>query len=104
MTFSDFLKALVRELIVGSADGIIVGLVLFGVAWWKGGALIAYTILVGLFTVVLLADLCGLFLPYLLKMCRIDPAVATSSIITALLDVVGLAILFSYAVKILDFS
>mmetsp|Transcript_24176 Transcript_24176/g.39718 ORF Transcript_24176/g.39718 Transcript_24176/m.39718 type:complete len:445 (+) Transcript_24176:211-1545(+) len=101
MSWMDFWKALGIETVVGSADGLIIGCVMFGVAWWKGGQMIAITVLVSLFTVVVFADLIGLLLPFAFKYFKIDPAVATSSIITAVLDVVGLAIFFGYAVKIL---
>jgi magnesium transporter len=51
--------------------------------------------------IVLVANLFGALLPFALERINVDPAVASSPLITSIMDVLGLIIYFSIAVIIL---
>ena len=50
---------------------------------------------------VLAANFFGALLPFLLERINIDPAVASSPLITSIMDILGLIIYFSIAVLLL---
>ena len=52
-------------------------------------------------SVVLVANIFGALLPFLLQRVRVDPAVASNPLVTSVMDVLGLIIYFSIAVLIL---
>ena len=52
--------------------------------------------------IVIVANVIGVVLPFTLTRLKIDPAVASSPLITSLMDAIGLLIYFSIAARILD--
>jgi len=54
--------------------------------------------------IVLVTNLLGAGLPFILSSLRMDPAVASSPLVTSIADVVGLAIYFSIASNILGLA
>lgn len=99
---SDWAGALTKEILVGILMGCAMGGLAFLVGWLYGGeSTIAQVIGLSMLAIVLVANLFGALLPFALERIRIDPAVASSPLITSIMDVLGLIIYFSIAVLIL---
>jgi magnesium transporter len=112
VTLSDWWRVLRREL----ASGLMLGtaLAVLGFCriwmWQKVGfqdygphfLLIALTVGMSLVGVVLFGSVVGAMLPFLLRMMRMDPAVASAPLVATLVDVTGLVIYFNIAYRILS--
>lgn len=98
----DWLKALSKEISVGVLLGVAMGIIAYGVGavYGRDGS-IALIIGMSMVSIVLVANTFGALLPFLLQRVKIDPAVASSPLITSVMDVLGLLIYFSIAVLVL---
>lgn len=86
---------LFKELGVGTINGLICSILLFGYSFFSGqGYELAYTVSVALFIVIVFSSLFGTFFPLLLNRLKFDPAHATGPFITTSNDVLGLFIYF----------
>ncbi len=97
----DWLKLLVKELSVALALGVTMGLFVWGVGSWLGGAQLGLAIALAMICVVLVGSLFGLLLPFVLERLRFDPATASAPLITSVADIAGIVIYFSIATIIL---
>ncbi|PXA04545.1 magnesium transporter [Coraliomargarita sinensis] len=99
---NDWLKALIKEISVGVLLGLAMGVIAYfvGALYGRDGS-IALIIGLSMVSIVLVANSFGALLPFLLQRVKIDPAVASSPLITSVMDVLGLLIYFSIAVLIL---
>lgn len=98
----DWISAMSKEILVGILMGLAMGGLAFIVGWIYGGeSSIAQIIGLSMLSIVLVANLFGALLPFALERINIDPAVASSPLITSIMDVLGLIIYFSIAVIVL---
>ena len=98
----DWLPAVLKEILVGICMGCAMGGLAFIVGWLYGGeGNIAQVIGWSMLSIVLVANIFGALLPFALDRVRIDPAVASSPLITSIMDVLGLIIYFSIAIVLL---
>ena len=98
----DWVSAMSKEILVGILMGLAMGGLAFIVGLIYGGdSSIAQIIGLSMLCIVLVANLFGALLPFALERINIDPAVASSPLITSIMDVLGLIIYFSIAVIIL---
>lgn len=96
-----------RELRTGTVMGIMVGLVgamriigwqlMFDGVYGAHYMSLAMTVGVSLLGVVILGCLAGSMLPFLLRICKFDPASASAPFVATLVDVSGLIVYFSVA-------
>jgi magnesium transporter len=93
--------AIGREIGIGALLGMTIGLATWGLGLFKGGVEIGIVVGLTMIAVVIVSNLIGVILPFLLTRLRMDPAVASSPLITSVADVVGLIIYFSIATRIL---
>ena len=93
-----WLRVLVKELLVGLALGTTMGLAGGLLGLFQGGYLIGVVVGLAMVAVVLVANIMGVALPFLLLRLGLDPAVASSPLITSIADAAGLAIYFAIAV------
>lgn len=93
--------AIGREIGIGALLGMTIGLATWGLGLFKGGIEIGIVVGLTMIAVVIASNLIGVILPFLLTRLRLDPAVASSPLITSIADVVGLIIYFSIATRIL---
>jgi magnesium transporter len=90
ITGSVLQRVLRKELWLGLTTGAANGLVIAVIAYlWKGQALLALILGIALVFNMLVAAIVGTLIPIALKTSRIDPAIASSVIITTFTDVCG---------------
>jgi magnesium transporter len=83
-------RVLAKELWLAVTTGIANGVVLGAIAWlWKGQVLLALILGVALVFNMVVAAVAGTLVPVALKALRIDPAIASSVIVTTFTDVCG---------------
>jgi magnesium transporter len=102
ISVDEWLRTVARELGIG----LLLGGTLGFAGWWfglfKGGAEIALIVSLAMFSVVLLTNIIGVIIPLLLTKLDIDPAVASSPLITSIADVSCLFIYFTIAAMVLS--
>ena len=90
MTSAHLWRVLKKEALLGLITGLANAVVMGAIAYlWKGQALLAVIIGVALVLNMLVAAAVGVVVPLLLKTFRVDPAIASSVIITTFTDVCG---------------
>lgn len=90
-----------REIGVGILLGLTTGLATWLLGSFRGGFEIGIVVGLAMLSIVIVANMIGVLLPFLLTRLRLDPAVASSPLITSIADFVGLMIYFSIATWIL---
>lgn len=96
-----WLWAVGKELLVGLGLGVTLGLATWFLGFYRGGFDMAVIVFLTMTAIVLVSNLIGVGMPFLLDRLKMDPAVASSPLITTVVDLVGLTIYFSIAVQIL---
>ena len=97
-----WLQTLTKEILVGASLGITLGICASMVGLYRGGWRIGLVVGISMFLIVVFANLVGAFLPFFLARMRLDPAAASSPLVTTLADILGLAIYFSVANLLLN--
>ena len=102
LTATNALRAIRKEILVSSLNGLLFGVLIGGVAWaWFGspalGGVIALATVINLLT----AGLTGSMLPVILQRAGFDPAVASSALLTSVTDVVGFYVFLALAAILL---
>jgi magnesium transporter len=83
-------KALLKEFILSSVNGLVIGLIVAAVTiLWKGNYLLGLLIGIAMLLNMIAAGLSGVLVPYTLKALKIDPALASSILVTTVTDVAG---------------
>ncbi|MFN0179741.1 MAG: magnesium transporter [Gemmatimonadales bacterium] len=102
----EFRQVVGKEMLVGLANGLVVGtvagLVATGIAWATGQTLLlGVVVFIAMAGNLLVAGTLGSFVPLLLQRFGIDPAIASSVFVTAFTDMCGFALLLGLASWIL---
>ncbi len=94
---ADWGKVLIKELFVGIFLGLVLGFagVFLGVA--RGGPEVGIVVGLTMVAIVIFSNIIGMLLPFILTKMRLDPAVASSPLITSICDATGLIIYFAIA-------
>jgi magnesium transporter len=98
----DWLRTAGKEFIIGIGLGLTMGAAASLLGYWRGGIEVALVVGVTMIALVFVANLVGFGLPFLLTRLKLDPAVASSPLITTIVDAVGLLIYFSMATVLLS--
>lgn len=98
---NQWLSNIGRELAIGFFLGFTMGMAGWVMGLFTGGLEIAFVVFSAMLCIVLVSNIIGVTVPFLLLKLRFDPAVASSPLITSIADVVGLFIYFSLASMIL---
>jgi magnesium transporter len=93
--FSSIVSKLVKEGLVAIVNGILLSVLIFGIAYLFDNATLGFVVSISLFTVIIFAAVFGTLIPLILDRYNIDPALATGPFITTLNDVLGLFIYFT---------
>jgi magnesium transporter len=100
-----YASVVLKELAVGLTNGILLGLVVGMVAWWLGGTpLLGVVVFSAMIGNLLVAGFAGSAIPLLLQRVGVDPAVASSILMTAFTDILGYSLLLGLASLILGLS
>jgi magnesium transporter len=100
---SQWLWAVGREMALGLILGVTMGLTVWLLGLYRGGFEIAIVVAMSMVAIVIVSNLIGVILPFLLTRLGLDPAVISSPLITSVADVAGLIIYFSIAVRVLGY-
>ncbi len=110
ITLGSWWRIMRRELSAGLLLGGILGIIgfvrvsIWALAFHMYGPhwpLVALTVGISLVGVVLWGGLAGSMLPFLLRLCRLDPATSSAPFVATLVDVTGLIIYFTIALVIM---
>lgn len=83
-------KALLKEASLGLVNGIVIGLIVGVISyWWKGSFDLGLVVGVAMVLNMIAAGISGVLVPYTLRALKIDPALASSIIMTTVTDVAG---------------
>src|SRR5688572_14878974 len=90
LSWANTRKALLKEAVVGIANGVACGLVAGLVVWvWKGSPALGVIIGAAMVVNMFVAATAGTLIPLALRAMKVDPALASSVFITTLTDVFG---------------
>ena len=90
MNPGDGKKALIKETILGVLNGLAIGVLVGVVGYvWKGSIMLGVIVGAAMLLNMVAAALSGVLVPYTLKALRIDPALASSIMVTTVTDVAG---------------
>jgi magnesium transporter len=83
-------RALLKEVLLGLLNGLAIGLIVSLVSYlWKGSPVLGLVVGVAMLLNMLAAALAGVLAPYTLRALRIDPAMASTILVTTVTDVAG---------------
>ncbi|WP_181919688.1 magnesium transporter [Alkalilimnicola ehrlichii] len=91
-----------REIGVATALGVTVGAAVWLLGLTRAAPEVAAVVAIAMVLVVVAGSLIGMALPVLLQRCKLDPATASTPLVTSLADIAGLLIYFGVAVVLLD--
>ena len=95
-------QALLKELAVGSTNGLMIGLLIAGVSWvWKGDPRIGLALALAMIGTMVVAAVVGTLMPLTLRWLKVDPALASSVFVTTATDVSGFLLFLSIGVTAL---
>ena len=98
---TQWFRVLAKELLVGLVLGVTMGLAGGLLGLFRGGYQIGAVVALAMVAVILVANLIGVALPFLLLRLGLDPAVASNPLITSIADATGLLIYFAIAIRVL---
>ncbi len=98
---NQWMKVFLKELVIGLFIGVTLGLMGLALGTFRGGVLIGLVVFCTMATILVLTNLIGMALPFLLTKVGLDPAIASGPLITSVADAVGLIVYFSFATMIL---
>lgn len=99
----DVWRALFHEVSVGAVHGLVIGLLVGLLAWfWKGSPILGLVIGLAMLGNLLVAALAGVLIPMLLRLFKIDPALASAVFVTTATDVCGFALFLGLATYFLS--
>ena len=96
--FGSTFKRLRKEALVSLVNGLLLSIIIYGIAFVFHSATLGVVVSISLLTVVIFAAIFGTLIPLMLDKYKIDPALATGPFITTLNDVLGLFIYLTIGV------
>ncbi len=97
----EWLATSMKEIAVGALLGLGMGIITTMSGYMLGGPRVALIVGFSMFFIVLIVNVIGVMMPFLLVKLDLDPATASSPLITSIADVVGLLIYFNIALYLL---
>ena len=93
LSWANSRKALVKEFLVGIANGVTLGALVGIVGYlWKGDAIIGAVLSLAMLGTLLVAAVTGTIVPLFLRWLKVDPALASSVFVTTATDVTGFSL------------
>ncbi|WP_421880731.1 magnesium transporter [Pacificispira sp.] len=98
LTTKNALRILVKEVLVGGANGILFAIIMGIIAWlWFSDPLLGGVIAVAMIANLVIAGLCGVLIPLGIEKMGQDPAIASTVFLTTITDVVGFFVFLGLA-------
>lgn len=95
-------RLLVKELLLGAANGVLLGVTVGAITYlWKGQFLLGVAVCVAMWLNLIVAGIAGVVIPLGVQRLGKDPALASGIFLTTVTDVLGFAILFAVATWLL---
>lgn len=94
-------RVFLKELGLGLILGIILGLLGMAIGVLRGGWEIGLVVFFSLSAILLVTNILGMLLPFLLTKLNLDPAIASGPLVTTIADAAGLLIYFALASALL---
>jgi len=101
LKLNQWLQTIVKEMSVGILLGLMMGLACWGLGYFIGGTHIGIIVGITMVAIILVANIIGTLLPFLLTAVNLDPAIASSPLIATIMDASGLLIYFAIATAVL---
>ncbi len=102
LTAGNAVRIIYKEVLVGGVNGILFAILIGGLAWaWFGDPLIGIVIASAMVINLLVAGLTGTLVPIFLDRIGVDPAIASTVVLTTVTDVVGFFAFLGLAAMIL---
>ena len=98
---ADWWKVFSREILIGLLLGLALGILAYALGIFQSDHRIGLIVGLTMLTIIVVSNLIGAILPFILSKFKIDPAVASAPLITSLADAIGLIIYFAFAIMIL---
>jgi magnesium transporter len=90
LNLQNYKKVILKELSLGLFNGVVTGLIMAVIAYfWVGNPMIGVVILLAMMINLFVAGFIGTAIPIVLKLCKVDPAVASTVFLTTFTDIVG---------------
>ncbi len=99
----NWFKLLKKEIFVALLLGLLMGLAVSFIGYYRGGYDVAVVVALAMVTVVLVGSTIGMCLPFIFSKLNIDPATASGPLVTSIADITGVLIYFSIASWYLNF-
>lgn len=99
---SDWGRVLGRELVVAILLGLSMAAAIAVIGVFRGGPDIAIVIALSMIIIVIVGSMIGMLLPFVLSRFNMDPATASTPLVTSIADATGVLIYFSIAKAILS--
>lgn len=93
----NWFKLLKKEFLVAIPLGIIMGVTVSVIGFYRGGFQVAVVVALAMVIVVLVGSIIGMCLPFIFSKVKIDPATASGPLVTSIADIAGVMIYFSIA-------
>lgn len=98
----DGIPALTREILIGLANGIVLGTLIAMIAYlWKGSPILGLVVGMATFLNLIAAGFSGVLVPLGLSVIKIDPALASPVLVSTLTDTLGYLIYLTIATIVL---
>lgn len=99
---SDWGRVLGRELVVAILLGLSMAAAIAVIGVFRGGPDIAIVIALSMVVIVIAGSMIGMLLPFILSRFNMDPATASTPLVTSIADATGVLVYFSIAKAILS--
>ncbi|EDY81167.1 magnesium transporter [Verrucomicrobiia bacterium DG1235] len=101
---NEWRRVLVKEIIIGVVAGMVIGLTVGLISWlWQGSWVLGAVVSLAMLLNMVAAALSGVLVPIGLRAVKVDPALASSIMVTTVTDVVGFFLFLSLASLALNF-
>ncbi|MDW3205894.1 MAG: magnesium transporter [Alphaproteobacteria bacterium] len=98
LTTKNAFRILIKEVLVGSANGILFAVIMGIIAWlWFSDPLLGGVIAIAMIANLVIAGLCGVLIPLGIEKVGQDPAIASTVFLTTVTDVVGFFVFLGLA-------
>jgi magnesium transporter len=104
VSFRNARKAIFREVTLATINGLAVAILAGAVAYlWQGDLWLGVVLAIAMFLTMMVAALSGALVPLILKLLRVDPALASTVVVTTVTDVCGYVFLLGIGSAMINY-